>query len=290
MLDIHYILSDIDDSISCNFSIQPFKNRSFIVSYVNTSKNLNVVRFDSKTGNVLAQKTNLVLSNNFQSVSCFNTKTSGSVVYLYTEETHASHASPYLRILDENLNLTKKSKLSHTLISMATCEDCLCVMSSSNPECNTLTTFDDKLEIVSECGQAMPDSPFYIPKSIVSFLVNDSYLVLSETVLVANEMEGEEAVDEEDIIRYEKILLVSKESGHVVSQFEMSYFDTWRLYLDKYILTYHTDTHVLRSYNLSGDFLHEVTFKDELVETTFECIAGKELYFYNEDEKKLYHF
>ena len=146
---------------------------------------------------------------------------------------------------------------------------------SHHKSSSSITTYNSNLEFVSKVGQSDVDAPFYMSKSIGSFLVNDEYFMIND------KMKGQDV---------DMITIINRSDGKIRKKFKIKYFYVWCFYLNKYIITFNNETHTLVTHDFEGNVVNETKFEDNLVETTFEGVLKKELFFYDALKHKYYFF
>jgi hypothetical protein len=146
---------------------------------------------------------------------------------------------------------------------------------SHHKSSSSITTYNSNLEFVSKVGQSDVDAPFYMSKSIGSFLVNDEYFMIND------KMKGQDV---------DMITIINRSDGKIRKKFKIRYFYVWCFYLNKYIITFNNETHTLITHDFEGNVVSEMKFEDNLVETTFEGVLKKELFFYDALKHKYYFF
>jgi len=146
---------------------------------------------------------------------------------------------------------------------------------SHHKSSSSITTYNSNLEFVAKVGQADVELPFFLSKSIGSFLVNDEFFIVNDKI------KGQEM---------DMITLIDRHDGKIKKKFKMKYFYVWCFYLNKYILTFNNETHTLSTYDFEGSMVSDFKFEEKLVNTTFEGVLKKELYFYDAAKHKYYFF
>ena len=86
----------------------------------------------------------------------------------------------------------------------------------------------------------------------------------------------------------QEIRVINRITGLVEKSFIIyEYFDRFLLYLEKFILTFKSETRLVKSYSLKGEFLCEITLPERL-KSHFHTL-NKEFCFLS-DEKKFVFF
>ena len=270
------LLVEAESERTFNLTLSPFKNRTLLFVYINTDNNLNITSMEHD-GTLLNEKKSVLKSSTLVRISYFAIQTIENTLFVYTEENHRDQSKTcfMLRIFDDSLNMIKQTKVANQVWYMSTNGDCFYTM-SHHKSFSTITAYDLNLEFVSKVGQGDAESPFYLSKSIGSFLMSDEYIVINDKIKGNGDMD--------------MITLVKRRDGMIEKKFKIRYFCVWTIYLEKYILTFNNETNTLFSYNFDGDMLNELKFGNQLPAATFESVLKKELYFYDASKNIFYFF
>jgi len=129
--------------------------------------------------------------------------------------------------------------------------------------------YNNKAEIKAVIGNLSESGPFYFPKSIDRMIFQKDFFIFSMS---------------KPIIGQEKSFKILRRSHGFVERIvsDEDGFDILRLYLDFYILTFNNQTLKLKTYNMKGDLICEITL-DKQLEGSILYILDKDLAFLNEE-------
>jgi hypothetical protein len=254
-----------------NMSVTCFKEKFFLYTYLNKKNNLNFSVLDSNL-EIRAKKRSILPNINLR---YFNTCSSRNSIYVYVREVHSNEENlivETIRSFDENLNFVAMLRLD-VFMCMTSFNDVLFVGFIEN-DLYRIRSYDSKLKVIQDFGQMFPNLPFHFPKDTSTFLVNEQFFIMCET------LDDEEHV--EDNVVQNRISLINRTSGLVEKSFLVHDFNEFIIYLNKYVLTYeHVEQSVLRCYNFSGDLVEKTILDDDKLIADLEFSIKKELYFLN---------
>jgi hypothetical protein len=256
--------------------LQPFKSNSFLILY-SEENILNSFCLDIN-GDTLFDKKDLIKNEKIEKIEklYFASSKNNKIFYICTVERHLNQIKLFfnIRSFDENLNLLAKVKLDQEPISFEVNGENLFLF-NKNEKCNTISMYNQKLEMVQTFGQENPLLPFFFSLKIYLFLVSNQYFIIRETVI------DEDGDDE----YHTSVSIINRSNGLVEYSFVIyENVSQLHLYLDKFLITFNEVTCLLQCYNFKGDLLHEITLDKKFIGSDIGVI-NKELCFFLDNHK-----
>jgi hypothetical protein len=271
-IDLHF-LENIENMRELDFTsktkctgycrlLHPFKSNTFLFLYWDKN-NLNLKCLD-KDGNTLFEKNDLIKNEKIEEFFRINFPSSknNKIHYICTREQHLRKKNHFfnLRSFDENFNLLAETNLDEDPDDYETNGENLFLL-NQNKKCSTISMYNHNLEIVQTFGQENSLLPFFFSPKTDIFLVSNQYFIINDDEYQNN------------------VTIINRSNGLVESSFVIyEDFDLMRLYLDKFLITFHDETCLLKCYNFKGDLLHKITL-DEKFEGSDIYVINKELFF-----------